>query len=271
MFYHVRVLIKPEWAKDVRKTACEHDLSREDIVNKIALPFTQGKQFFCGGTLVNPSRVEEIRFNRTEESSQLVFTKMREHRINQGIVSPVRPADLTNEGQDITREILEEVTALNVATVQADTHFTNKAESYSNRVFIVHGHDHKAVEQAELLLHRCGLVPVILKDAPSGGRTVIEKFEAHSNVGAAIVLLTPDDMGGKDASQLTPRARQNVIWEWGYLVRQLGRSKVICIYKGGIEIPSDLNGLVTIHIVGDLHEKTDEIKRELRAAGFAIS
>jgi predicted nucleotide-binding protein len=51
----------------------------------------------------------------------------------------------------------------------------------------------------------------------------------------------------------------------------LGRVNVICIFKGGVEIPSDLNGIVTIHIADDVREKTDEIRRELNAAGYQIS
>jgi predicted nucleotide-binding protein len=45
------------------------------------------------------------------------------------------------------------------------------------------------------------------------GRTIIEKFEAHANVGFAVVLLTPDDMGGPRDGAQQPRARQNVVLE----------------------------------------------------------
>jgi predicted nucleotide-binding protein len=100
--------------------------------------------------------------------------------------------------------------------------------------------------------------------------TVIEKLEAHTQVGFAIVLLTLDDVGGLSADRPQPRARQNVIWEWGYLVAKLGRPNVICLYKTGVEVPSDLHGLVTIHISEDVRSSAAEIRRELVAAGYKI-
>ena len=95
-------------------------------------------------------------------------------------------------------------------------------------------------------------------------------FRSYSDVGCAIVLLTPDDVGGIDSAHLSSRARQNVIWEWGYLVAKLDRQHVICLYKAGVVMPPDLRGLVTIHISGDVRDKADEIKRELRTAGYNI-
>jgi predicted nucleotide-binding protein len=135
----------------------------------------------------------------------------------------------------------------------------------------VHGHDLNALDQTELLIRRFGLTPIIIRDAASAGRTLIEKIEVHSDVGCAFVILTPDDIGGLDEDHLLSRARQNVIWEWGYLVAKLGRQKVICLYKGAVEMPSDLHGLVTIHVTDDVRDKALEIRRELVAAGYIIS
>ncbi|WP_052458438.1 TIR domain-containing protein, partial [Xanthomonas citri] len=67
--------------------------------------------------------------------------------------------------------------------------------SKSNRVFIVHGHDGEAREAVARFLGRLGLEPIILHEQANRGRTVIEKVEAHSDVGFAVVLLTPDDEG----------------------------------------------------------------------------
>ena len=62
-------------------------------------------------------------------------------------------------------------------------------------------------------LAKLDLEPVILHEQPNMGRTIIEKFEAHANVGFAVVLLTPDDACGATSSELTKRARQNVALE----------------------------------------------------------
>jgi predicted nucleotide-binding protein len=100
--------------------------------------------------------------------------------------------------------------------------------------------------------------------------TLIEKLEANTAVEFAFVLLTSDDIGGKSTSDLQARARQNVIWEWGYLVGRLGRNRVCCLYKEGVEIPSDLRGAATITVKTELRNCLEEIRRELTQAGFKI-
>lgn len=271
MFYHAKITLKPERAKEAAKIAFEPDLGRDHLVEKIAAPFMQKRQFFCGGVVIEPSRVEQVKFAETAENAENVQSKLHAGLMASGMIGFVTLSDIVSEGRDITREILEEASANLVPVQDSIVQSGNAAAKKSDRVFVVHGHDHTAVDQTELLLHRFGLKPIILRDAPNAGRTVIEKFEAHANVGAAIVLLTPDDLGGVDTAHLAPRARQNVIWEWGYLVCRLGRPNVICVYKGGVEIPSDLHGIVTIHVTDDVKEKADEIRRELRAAGYTIS
>ena len=65
----------------------------------------------------------------------------------------------------------------------------------SNRVFVVHGRDEALRESVARLLEQLGLVSIILHEQPNKGRTVIEKFVDYSDVGFAVVLLTPDDAG----------------------------------------------------------------------------
>jgi predicted nucleotide-binding protein len=139
----------------------------------------------------------------------------------------------------------------------------------SRRVFVVHGHDEGAREMVARFLERLGFDAVILHERANQGKTVIEKVEAHGDVSFAVVLLTPDDVGGAAASSLLPRARQNVILELGYFVGRLGRDKVCALKKGAVELPSDFGGVV--------YEDLDEggawkqaLARELDAAGHTI-
>ena len=66
-------------------------------------------------------------------------------------------------------------------------------------------------------------------------------------VDAAIALVTPDDRGGlrtdSDAG-LRGRARQNVWVEVGWFWGRLGRARVLLLGKKGVELPSDLSGLL---------------------------
>ena len=101
------------------------------------------------------------------------------------------------------------------------------------------------------------------------GRTVIEKVEAHGDVGFAIVLLTPDDEGSLKGGTPAPRARQNVLLELGYFIGRLGRNRVCALKRGDLEIPSDFGGVVyePFDAAGAWKQK---LGRELEAVGYEI-
>jgi predicted nucleotide-binding protein len=113
-------------------------------------------------------------------------------------------------------------------------------------VFIVHGHDEGAKQAVARFLERLKLRPVILHEEADRGRTIIEKFQDHSVVGFAVILLTPDDEGRLLGGELKPRARQNVIMELGYFIGTLGRSRVCALKVGSVEEPSDLHGVLYV-------------------------
>jgi len=118
--------------------------------------------------------------------------------------------------------------------------------STSNKVFIVHGHDDAALQGLARFLEKLGLEAIVLKEQPDQGRTIIEKFEdSAKDVGFAVVVLTPDDLGGSvKLTEQEARARQNVIFELGFFAGKLGRGRVCLLRKGHVEVPSDLFGVI---------------------------
>jgi hypothetical protein len=104
---------------------------------------------------------------------------------------------------------------------------------------------------------------------PDQGLTIIEKFEAYANqVAFAVVLLTPDDVGGAAlAPSQASRARQNVIFELGYFAGKLGRGRACLLRKGDVEIPSDLYGVIYTNMDADEGWKL-KLAKELKAAGL---
>ena len=138
------------------------------------------------------------------------------------------------------------------------------------RVFIVHGHDEAPRETVARFITDIGLEPVVLHEQANRGMTIIEKLIANGNVGYAVVLLTPDDLGrGKAEDEEKPRARQNVILELGYFLGRLDRERVTALLKGEVEIPSDYMGvLYTPFDNGGAWRQI--LARELRTAGYEI-
>jgi len=139
----------------------------------------------------------------------------------------------------------------------------------SRKVFVVHGQDTGAREAVARFLERTGFEPIVLHEQPNQGRTIIEKFEEHSAVGFAVVLLTPDDLGGIAGGAMQPRARQNVILELGYFIGRLGRDKVCALKSGDLELPSDIFGVVWTPLDAGGGWKVS-LARELQAAGFEV-
>jgi predicted nucleotide-binding protein len=131
-------------------------------------------------------------------------------------------------------------------------------------IFIVHGHDSEAKHHvARIVQQLTERTPIILDEQASRGMTVIEKFEEHGgNSAFAIVLLTPDDLGGPKSGGTQPRARQNVIFELGYFIGHLGRGRVVAMTKGGVEIPSDFSGVVYISL--DQDDWPQRLAKEMR-------
>lgn len=142
----------------------------------------------------------------------------------------------------------------------------------------MHGHDHAMKTELEVFLGGIGLEPVILHRQPDQGRTLIEKFEHHSDVGFAFILLSPDNIAYRADDDTLPddrrkkefRARPNVTFEFGFFVGKLGRSRVCCLIKGDVARPSDIDGLVYKSIADSIEGIGYSIIKELKAAGYKI-
>jgi predicted nucleotide-binding protein len=176
----------------------------------------------------------------------------------------------------------------------------------SKTIFIVHGKDDTSRLELARMLEKMNFKVIILSEQADRGRTLIEKLEDESlQAGYAFVLLTPDDtvvsgrlseklnsLAGEDInegfkiegmslesvrvsredafSSVTKHARQNVILELGYFVGKIGRNRVCCLYKGNLELPSDIHGVVYKKFEKSIDECYKSIIEELKAAGYDI-
>jgi predicted nucleotide-binding protein len=138
-------------------------------------------------------------------------------------------------------------------------------------VFIVHGHNNDSKESVARFLEKLELKPVILHEQANEGRTIIEKFEAYSDVAFAVVLLTPDDVGYavNNQNEASARARQNVIFELGFFTAALSRKHTCALYTKGVELPSDFSG-VLYHELDPGGAWRMHLAKELKAAGLPV-
>ena len=143
-----------------------------------------------------------------------------------------------------------------------------------NKVFIVHGRDNEAKQEVARFIEKQGLEAIILHEQVNGGMSIIQKIEHYSQeAGYAVILYTPCDKGrGYFENNVVPkkRARQNVVFEHGYLMAKLGPENICTLVKDDeIETPNDISGIVYEHMdtAGAWKQK---LKNELEACGYNV-
>ena len=151
------------------------------------------------------------------------------------------------------------------------------AQAKDATIFVVHGRDHDARDQLDLILRKLGLLPFILQVTGGGGDTLIEALERMIGKAAlsafGIVLVTPDDMGylkTEKPEDAKPRARQNVIMEMGMLLSSLTRKRCAILTKGFVEMPSNMGGVITIPFNDHVREAVPKLVQRLQEAGFKL-
>lgn len=139
-----------------------------------------------------------------------------------------------------------------------------------NKIFVVHGHDNEAKLEVARFIEKIGFEPIILHEQASESKTIIEKIEAYSDVGFGVVIYTPCDIGAKSSTptDLKGRARQNVVFEHGFLIGKLKRSNVCPLVKGDVDTPNDISGIVYTSMDKDNWQL--KLAKELKAAGYSV-
>jgi predicted nucleotide-binding protein len=146
------------------------------------------------------------------------------------------------------------------------------------RIFIAHGHDDRTREQLELILHTLGVGRFVIANTAESSLTILEAVERETaddrrRCSVGIVLMTSDDNGDAErdgAKAIQPRPCPDVILEMGMLLAAVGRSRVIVLRKGDVEIPSAASGIACIPFNHHVRETVPRLVVCLRDAGFKI-
>lgn len=138
-----------------------------------------------------------------------------------------------------------------------------------SRILLIHGHAKDRIELKRWLEREKLADPVVMGQQFTAGQTLPEKFETLADkADAAIALATPDDLAST-ASRTNvkrQRARQNVWVEVGWFWGRLGRSRVLLLVRGDVEIPSDLDGIDLLRYQRSVLKVEAKIRRFLLKA-----
>jgi len=134
-----------------------------------------------------------------------------------------------------------------------------------DNIFVSYGHNELLMLKLKnFLANRVDGSPLVLSEQPRRGLTVVEQLENLSErCWFAIVLMTKDDVQ-EDAGV---RARQNVVHEIGFFQGKYGRQNVVLLAERGVEIFSNISGILRIEFDADHFEAVfDQLRLEIDAA-----
>jgi predicted nucleotide-binding protein len=266
VYYHV--LIE---TKDNHRKMYELDKETEDeVLNEIIIPHILGEDIQFDGYFLTNESIDRVVIKQTEKSAR-DLAKFETENMPVGLIMVVTPQDIFDY-DDYTVDITKKLFSLGAnKTEEEEYHMASKEEKNidKTKVFIVHGHDKLALTETAVFFRQLGLTPIILSLQANEGKTIIEKIESHSNVGFGVVLYTPCDVGAKEGNELQPRARQNVVFEHGFLIGKIGRKNVAALLKDKVEVPNDISGVVYIKM-DDYQRWHIELAKELKSSGYDI-
>jgi len=275
MYYHVRITQRSNLSHDEVKV----DLTKERLISQFISPYEKGESIIVNGKTITFVDIERIKVSETQEESSKIIPRLKQEDRNSDVWSIGGPSYewyVAEGGKDITDDLIKGPPGYKKETGSKKV----KIVYDSQKIFIVHGQDHNLKNDLEVFIKEIGLEPIVLHRQPDKGLTIIEKLEEYTDVGYALVLLTPDDIccPTKESEQKVNekeilkelRARQNVIFEFGYLVGKLGRNKVCAIYKKPVTLPTDLSGLLYKEVIESIEDIGFALIKELKATGYKL-
>ena len=244
----------------------------EEIKSEVIKPYSQKKEVYIDGAYLKFATIRSLKIKKSDESSAELATRAN-NNIPDNVFMFITTEDvISGDGYttDITRELIKGVTE-KIETTSGEEVAPLSIHADNKKVFVVHGQDNAIKSEMARFLDKAGLEPIILHEQASSSNTIIEKIEANSDIGYAVVLYTPCDIGARkvDNPDLKSRARQNVVFEHGYFIGRLGRSRVSALLVEGVEAPNDISGVVYIDLDTRGAWKID-LAKELIAAGYNI-
>lgn len=268
MFYHVIVEYSDSVARKNQKVYGFDYTNLDEIEDEIVLPFLSKQSFLVDGTRIEIGAKSVKVFESSfpiDECVELVNRQTPPNIVVYFGKEDILPSD--SVVTDITKTVFKHAKE---RTGQEEGQ--KRIETVNSRnVFVVHGHDDGARESVESFLRSIGMTPIVLFEQHNKGKTIIEKIESFvDDVVYAIVLYTPCDEGkAKEDTQFMNRARQNVVFEHGYLMGRIGRERITALVKDKVETPGDMNGVVYVEM-DDKNAWRFKIAKELNVLGVEV-
>jgi predicted nucleotide-binding protein len=123
-------------------------------------------------------------------------------------------------------------------------------------------------------LRKLGLAPIVMSEEPGQGKKIVDRFVDYTDVGFALVLLSPDVYAYPKGEEATKRERipkQDVTLMFGFLLGKLGKDKVLAFYRESpnFAFPIEFEG-VKFTALDDRDSWKLALIRELTNCGYTV-
>jgi len=212
IYYHIVIETFDKDKNDNFRKIIEYDQTDIELVKKeILFPYLSKNEIFVDGAYLKNNQIRSLKIRKTElnasEITQIANDNLPRNYL--GFLAKENVISGDRYTTDITRKLMSQFNN-NENTMQNGP----KKITSNNKIFIVHGHNNEVKNEMYLFLKKAGLEPIVLHEQASSSKTIIEKIEAFGDVGYAVVLYTPCDIGSENNEKpdLKTRARQNVVF-----------------------------------------------------------
>jgi predicted nucleotide-binding protein len=147
--------------------------------------------------------------------------------------------------------------------IRANSELEQPKQEALRRVFITHGRSDDWRKVQAFIEKDVQLPTIELAQEPNIGRTIIEKLEDNAaRCDSVVIVMTGDDVANEDKR----RVRENVMHEIGFFHGRYGRKSVVLMHEEGVNIPTNLAGVVYIPFPkGSIEAGLHVLHRELNA------
>ena len=257
------------------KSGFRFNVSYAELIGAIQEPFAHGESFWFMGRLLNPIKVVKIVIFWSYETADKLYLPNCERLIaakdKKYVIDSVLKGKVS--GVYLCTEEFVDVTQKKSALPQAQpTVFT--PGGMPRRIIVVSGTDEIMKQTMTGALRKLGLTAIVMSEEPGQGKKIVDRFADYSDVGFALVLLSPDVYvypKGEEAMKRERIPRQDVILMFGFLLGKLGNDKVLAFYResSNFAFPRDFEGVKSTAL-DDRDSWKLALIRELTNCGYTI-
>ena len=258
------------------KSGFRFNVSHAELVGAFSEAFANGESFWFIGRLLNPIKVAKVVIFWSYETADklrlpnhenLIGAKDKKYVIDNILKGKVKGVYLCTE---------EFVSVTQKKSAQAP-HAQPVVLGPSNiprRIIVVSGTDEIMKQTITGALRKLGLAAIVMNEEPGQGKKIVDRFADYTDVGFALVLLSPDVYVYPKGEEATKRERipkQDVTLMFGFLLGKLGKDKVLAFYRESpnFAFPIEFEGVKFIAI-DDRNSWKLALIRELTNCGYTV-